>query len=89
MDEIENGVHYGIMSQMWQIILKLARENAVQVIATTHGWDCVWALANIAISEKEEDIVAIRIEEINDTMRLTEFDERDFGEIAEQQLEIR
>ena len=89
VDEIENGVHYGIMSQMWQIILKLARENAVQVVATTHGWDCVWALANIAISEREKDIIALRIEEVDGAMRLTEFDERDFGEIAKQQLEIR
>ena len=89
IDEIENGIHYGIMPQMWRIILRLARENAVQVVATTHGWDCVWALANVAISEEEEDIVAVRIEEMNNGMRLTEFDERDFGEIAKQHLEIR
>jgi len=89
IDEIENGIHYGIMADMWKIVLELAQRNDVQVIATTHGWDCVWSLARVALSDPASELVALRIQQEKQRMSLVEFDNDDFSEIAEHNLEIR
>lgn len=89
IDEIENGIHYGIMADMWKIVLELAQRNDVQVIATTHGWDCVWSLAGVALSDPTNELVALRIQQDKQRLGLVEFDNDDFAEIAEHNLEIR
>lgn len=89
IDEIENGIHYGIMADMWKIVLELAQRNDVQVIATTHGWDCVWSLAGVALSDPTNELVALRIQQDKQRMNLIEFDNDDFSEISEHNLEIR
>jgi hypothetical protein len=41
VDEIDTGLHYTVMSQMWGLIFNAAKELDVQVFATTHSYDCV------------------------------------------------
>src|SRR5258708_23542013 len=41
IDEIENGIHYSVQSELWQLIFQLARRLNVQAFATTHSWDCI------------------------------------------------
>ena len=43
IDEIENGLHHSVFSKVWQAIDQAARELDVQVIATTHSWECIVA----------------------------------------------
>ena len=47
IDEIDTGLHYSIMNQLWAIIVDRAREFGVQVFATTHSWDCIQGLAEL------------------------------------------
>ena len=44
IDEIDTGLHYSIMGDIWVMILKAAIQNDVQVFATTHSLDCVRGL---------------------------------------------
>lgn len=89
IDEIENGIHYQIMPKIWEIILRLAKQNNVQVVATTHGWDCIWSLAHVALMNQPNEIVALRIERRKQQLNMFEFDHQDFNEITEHNLEIR
>jgi AAA15 family ATPase/GTPase len=41
IDEIENGLHYTALFQLWKMILHLAEALNVQVFATTHSSDCI------------------------------------------------
>jgi hypothetical protein len=41
IDEIENGLHYSVMKDVWKAIALAARQMDVQVFATTHSWECV------------------------------------------------
>ncbi len=43
IDEIENGIHYSALPELWQQIRRLAEELDVQVVATTHSDECVRA----------------------------------------------
>jgi len=40
-DEFENGLHWSVQPLAWALIFKLATELDLQVVATTHSWDCI------------------------------------------------
>jgi hypothetical protein len=54
IDEIENGLHYTVLKDVWTAIGKAAREFNTQIFATTHSWECITA-AHRAFSESEYD----------------------------------
>lgn len=41
IDELENGLHYKIHPQVWDLIFRLSKKLNVQIFATTHSWDCI------------------------------------------------
>ncbi len=43
IDEIENGLHYSIMSDIWKGIAIVAEKVNCQVISTTHSYECLQA----------------------------------------------
>jgi len=43
VDEIENGVHYSALEQLWQGLHLLCEEMNAQIVATTHSLECVEA----------------------------------------------
>ena len=45
VDEIDAGLHYSVMENMWRMVNERSRELAVQVFATTHSRDCYESLA--------------------------------------------
>lgn len=51
IDEIENGIHYSIIGDMWNLIFKLAKANNCQIIATSHSWE----LASYVTNQPEEN----------------------------------
>ena len=51
VDEIDTGLHYSIMDDMWRMVSKRAADLSVQVFATTHSRDCYESLAAIAKSD--------------------------------------
>jgi len=53
LDEFENGLHYSVLSKVWQAVADAARRNDVQVFATTHSWECLRA-AHEAFSQEGE-----------------------------------
>lgn len=54
IDEIENGLHYSVLTDVWKWLNRLSQEFNVQVFATTHSYECIDA-ANAAFTELESD----------------------------------
>lgn len=54
IDEIENGLYYGIQPKVWSFIFKMAERLNVQVFATTHSWDMIRAFQK-ALHERDKD----------------------------------
>ncbi|NJK78433.1 MAG: ATP-binding protein [Chloroflexaceae bacterium] len=77
IDEIESGLHYSVMVDMWRLVFQIAYELDVQVFATTHSRDCIEAFQiaaaqhpseGVLISlrrhrDRPQDIVAILVDE--------------------------
>jgi energy-coupling factor transporter ATP-binding protein EcfA2 len=44
IDEIDTGLHYSVMTKMWELVVRTAQRAGTQVFATTHSADCVRGL---------------------------------------------
>lgn len=64
VDEIDTGLHYSVMDQMWKLIGEAARDLNIQVFATTHSQDCVRSLAAICHADNDaaDSVTIQRIE---------------------------
>ena len=47
IDEIDTGLHYSVMTDMWKLVVQTAMDLNIQVFATTHSLDCVHGLAEL------------------------------------------
>lgn len=47
LDEVDTGLHYSVMGDMWLTVVRAATLANVQVFATTHSLDCVRGLAHL------------------------------------------
>ena len=89
IDEAENGIHYSIQRDFWRMILETAHKDNIQVIATTHSWDCVKGFARAAAEFEDAEGVLVRLERDDDGMRAIEYSEEELRIGAEQGIEVR
>ena len=62
IDEIENGFYYGHMVSMLHSILEFAEKQNVQIIATTHSYEMLKAIAQVTEGDREEHFSLLRTE---------------------------
>ena len=89
IDEVENGIHHSIQPDFWKMVLKTAHANNVQVLATTHGWDCVVGFARAATDLDEVEGTLVRLEQDGEKIRAIEYSEDDLDIAAKQGIEVR
>ena len=89
IDEAENGIHYSVQRDFWDMILQTAHKDNVQVVATTHSWDCVKGFAQAATEFEDAEGVLVRLERDDDGMRAIEYSEEELRVAAEQGIEVR
>jgi ABC-type cobalamin/Fe3+-siderophores transport system ATPase subunit len=89
IDEAENGIHYTVQPAFWKMVMQSAYANNVQVIATTHSWDCIVGFAQAAVQLEGVEGVLFRIDRFDDWMRAVEYNEDDLQVAARQRIEVR
>ena len=89
IDEAENGIHHSIQRDFWHMLLKTAHENNVQVLATTHSFDCVEGFARAATESEESEGVLVRIEREDGHIRAVEYNESNMLAAAKRKIEVR
>jgi hypothetical protein len=57
IDEIETGLHYTTLPDVWRLIFETARALNIQVFATTHSFDAVKAFERVANEHEEEGVL--------------------------------
>ena len=88
IDEAENGIHHSVQSDFWRMVFKTAHANNVQVIATTHSFDCVRGFAQAAVECEEVEGALVRLERENGSLRAVEYSERNLKAAAKQSIGI-
>ena len=89
IDEAENGIHHAVQRDFWRMVLQTARDNNVQVLATTHGWDCVRGFAQAATELAAVEGVLVRLERRADRVRAIEYTEDELAVAARDGVEVR
>ena len=89
VDEIDTGLHFTAMSDMWKMLWETAKRLNVQIFATTHSKDCWTSLEDIANQEHpSEDGITIHRIEKGKTKSIV-FTERQITIAAENDIEVR
>jgi AAA15 family ATPase/GTPase len=89
IDEIDTGLHFSVMIDLWKLICKTAEKLDIQVFATTHNSDCWKSLAEVANSDDiaSGDITIHRIERGKKASIV--FNEQEMAIAAERDIEVR
>ncbi len=53
VDEIDTGLHWTVMEDMWRFVVEVACRNSVQIFATTHSYDCIRGLGSLIQSRAD------------------------------------
>lgn len=64
VDEIDTGLHYSVLADMWKLVIGTAIKNDTQVFATTHSLDCLRGL-NEACERNPEYAAEISLQTID------------------------
>jgi hypothetical protein len=89
IDEIDTGLHYTVLKNMWRLIFGAAKELDVQVFATTHSSDCIKSLADLCYAETDvaENVALQRIE--RGKPKAIPYTAEEIAVAAERQIEVR
>jgi AAA15 family ATPase/GTPase len=55
IDEIDNGIHYSKLDEIWTIILEVSKKLDVQIFATTHSKECIESYARVSKKLEDQD----------------------------------
>lgn len=88
VDEIDTGLHYRVITDMWKLILKTAESLNVQVFATTHSWDCVRSFAEALQMQENKNIGALfRLERMGEDIEAVKYTVEDLAFVMSQNIQ--
>ena len=89
IDEAENGIHYSAQQEFWNLVLRAAQQNNVQVVATTHSLDCVKGFAFAARGLPAIEGRLVRLEESQGDHFIVDYPEDELFVAAKHNIEVR
>lgn len=90
IDEIDTGLHYQTQTDMWRLVIEVAKQLNVQVFATTHSWDCITAFQE-ALAQSEDSSVGklFRLSRQEENIRAVEYTPDELSIAVRQSIEVR
>ncbi len=91
VDEIENGLHWSVMTDVWKSIAQLAELHNTQIFAATHSWECISSFqeALSTLSQGEITGTLFRLERKNEKIRTVSYTIEDLAISVRQEIEVR
>jgi hypothetical protein len=89
IDELDTGLYYRTLPEVWKLVIETARRLDVQVFATTHSRDCVEALGQLGYHgfDVGADVLVHRIDPAAGKPVTYDFSEIEFA--VEESVEVR
>ncbi|MCP5526347.1 MAG: AAA family ATPase [Verrucomicrobiales bacterium] len=88
IDGVENGLFFSALEHLWEAIRRAAVEADVQVFATTHSRECVFA-ANRVFRGEADALSLIRLQHVGENLEAVQLDAKHLEMASEMGLEIR
>ena len=89
LDEVENGLHYSIQSKFWELLMQISKMYNVQIVATTHSYECIQAAAVSANTIDEHDFSYVRLSRVGDRVEPRVFSVQNLALAIQSELEVR
>jgi AAA15 family ATPase/GTPase len=89
IDEIENGLYYEAMPQIWRGIAALAASEGIQVFATTHSRECIVAAHETLKATADYDFAFHRIQRVKGRLEAITHDQEMLDTAIKSGLEVR
>jgi len=79
IDEIDTSIHVSILTEIFQWFIRACKKFNVQVFASTHSLEALKCLTDIAIQDKQSDLVVFKIEHYNENFFAKRYSEEKLG----------
>ena len=90
IDELDNGIHYTMLDELWKIVLEVSKALNVQVFATTHSKECIESYARVAKNLEDEEITFTQLKRMEDnSIKAGVYDSEMLINAIEQDHEVR
>ena len=74
IDELENGIHHAVLPRIFTCLHGLAEKFNVQLLATTHSWECIRAAYEIYPTSNVYDFRLFELENHNSQIQVVAYD---------------
>jgi predicted ATP-dependent endonuclease of OLD family len=82
-------LQYSVLPTVWKGLFHAAKEASLQIFATTHSWECVLAADQAARESPSYDLIFIRLDRIEDSIKATVMNEETLINAKELGWELR
>jgi hypothetical protein len=89
IDEIENGLYYETLPEIWEGIAALAQTEHIQVFATTHSRECIIAAHETMKKTADYDFALHRIQRVKGSIEVVTHDSEMLDAAITSGLEVR
>lgn len=89
IDEIENGLHYSKITDIWKGIDIISRQTNTQIFATTHSFECITSAHEAFIGNNNYDFTYHRLERINNIIKVVSYEKETINTSVEMNFEMR
>lgn len=89
IDEVENGLHYSALGDVWRAIGHAARKADTQIFATTHSWECIKAAHEAFSPEDAYDFALHRVDKVDGDIASVTYDREALDASLAAELEVR
>jgi AAA15 family ATPase/GTPase len=89
LDEVETGLHHTALPIFWKGLAALARQEDVQIFATTHSRETIFDAHRIFLEEPTYDFAYHRLERTNDHIKAVTYDKGKLSGADKRNFEVR
>ena len=89
IDEIDAGLHWTVMEDVWRLLVEVAKKSDVQIFATTHSLDCIRGLGSLVRSRPDLG-AEVSLQKVHRSLeQAVSFAGEQIATAVEQQIELR
>ncbi|MEN8220992.1 MAG: AAA family ATPase [Pseudomonadota bacterium] len=90
IDEFATGLHWSVQTALWKMIFQLSLKLNIQIFATTHSLDTLWAFQEIAKND-DTNVAVIKLQSFpkKNKIKAVHFKTEEIMIAVEQNIEVR
>jgi AAA15 family ATPase/GTPase len=89
VDEVETGLHHTVLPTVWKGLAAVARQENVQIFATTHSREAILAAHRVFSTEPSYDFTYHRLERVAGQVNVVTYDQKRLEGADERNFELR